>query len=149
MIVNRKTVDPGDKGSPAVFQLETAMGSAIGVFEGAQALRVPRSRLAPVKTTSDLLVLRSDAYAVTDEFHLELVPERAGRAPLVVLDDHFKLVRDFDERFGSGAPSLVRAERLEVRGDVFFGRDVVVRGSVVYESPPSPRHVDDGAVLEA
>ena len=145
MIVNRKTVDPADKASPPVFQLETAMGSAIGVFDGAQALRVPRSRLAPVKTTSDLLVLRSDAYAVTDEFHLELVPERGGRAPLVVLDDDFfKLVRDFDERFAHGAPSLAAAERLEVRGDVRFGRDVAVRGTVVVDGP---RELEDGVVL--
>ena len=53
MIVNRKTIDPGDSSSPAVFQLETAMGAAIDVFDGAAALRVPRSRLVPVKTTSD------------------------------------------------------------------------------------------------
>ena len=64
MIVNRKTVDPSDTSSPAVFQLETAMGAAIGVFEGAQAIRVPRSRFVPVKTTTDLLVLRSDAYVL-------------------------------------------------------------------------------------
>ena len=141
MIVNRKTVDPSDKASPAVFQLETAMGSAIGVFEGARALRVPRSRLAPVKTTSDLLVLRSDAYELTDEFEVSLAGERA---PLVVLSDEFKLVRDFDERFSAGPPSLVEAERLEVRGDVRFGRDVSVCGSVVVEGPAV---VDDGAVL--
>ncbi len=64
LIVNRKTVDPGDKSSPAVVQLETAMGAAIGVFDGALALRVPRGRFLPVKTTSDLLVMRSDAYVV-------------------------------------------------------------------------------------
>jgi UTP--glucose-1-phosphate uridylyltransferase len=141
MIVNRKTVDPSDKTSPEVFQLETAMGSAIGVFEGAQALRVPRSRLAPVKTTSDLLVLRSDAYTLTGEGQVELVPDRA---PLVALSDEFKLVRDFEARFPAGPPSLVDAERLEVRGDVRFGRDVVVRGAVVVEGPAA---VDDGAVL--
>jgi UTP--glucose-1-phosphate uridylyltransferase len=67
MIVNRKTVDPGDKSTPEVFQIETAMGAAVGVFEGAQTLVVPRRRFAPVKTTSDLLVLRSDAYVLTDE----------------------------------------------------------------------------------
>jgi UTP--glucose-1-phosphate uridylyltransferase len=141
MIVNRKTVDPADKTSPGVYQLETAMGSAIGVFEGAQALRVPRSRLAPVKTTSDLLVLRSDAYELTGDGHVELVPERA---PLVVLSDEFKLVRDFEDRFRGGPPSLVEAERLQVSGDVRFGRDVVVRGTVAVEGPTV---VDDGAVL--
>ena len=38
MIVNKKTVDPGDKSTPEVFQLETAMGAAVGVFEGARTL---------------------------------------------------------------------------------------------------------------
>ena len=65
MIVNRKTVDPSDPGSTPVIQLETAMGAAIDVFEGARAVRVPRERFAPVKTTDDLLALRSDAYELT------------------------------------------------------------------------------------
>jgi UTP--glucose-1-phosphate uridylyltransferase len=144
MIVNRKTVDPGDRSSPAVFQLETAMGSAIGVFDGALALRVSRRRLAPVKATSDLLVLRSDAYELTDEFHVELAGGRDS-APIAILDDdHFKLVSDFDARFPAGPPSLIGAQRLEVRGDVRFGRDVTVRGEVVVEGPGE---IEDGAVL--
>src|SRR5262249_11161104 len=49
MIRNEKTVDPTDKSTPPVYQLETAMGAAIQVFEGARALAVPRSRFAPVK----------------------------------------------------------------------------------------------------
>jgi UTP--glucose-1-phosphate uridylyltransferase len=145
MIVNEKTVDPGDKSTPAVYQLETAMGAAVGVFEGARALRVPRSRFAPVKTTTDLLVVRSDAYEIGDGFRVRLAEGRDG-APLVSLDDdHFKLLRDFDARFPHGAPSLREAERLEVEGDVTFGRDVVVRGSVAVHGP---RTIEDGAVLE-
>src|SRR3954452_24870654 len=144
MIVNRKTVDPGDAGSPAVIQLETAMGAAIAVFEGARALRVPRRRFAPVKTTSDLLALRSDAYVLTDDQRVELAPERDG-PPIVELDsDYYKLLRDFDLRFGSGPPSLVPCERLAVEGDVAFGRDVVVRGSVRVEGPA---RIEDGAEL--
>ena len=68
MIVNRKTVDPTDPSSPAVVQLETAMGAAIGVFDGAAAVHVPRARFAPVKTTSHLLVVRSDAYELADDW---------------------------------------------------------------------------------
>ena len=83
MIVNRKTVDPARPGSPAVIQLETAMGAAIDAFDGALALRVPRTRFAPVKTTDDLLVLRSDAYGSTSDARVVLAPERDGRAPLV------------------------------------------------------------------
>ncbi|MDX6681188.1 MAG: UTP--glucose-phosphate uridylyltransferase, partial [Solirubrobacteraceae bacterium] len=120
MIVNRKTVDPGDADSPAVLQLETAMGAAIDVFDGARAIRVPRERFAPVKTTNDLLALRSDAYELHDDGRIVVAGGRTG-APLVDLDTrHFKLVRDFDARFAAGVPSLVACERLTVRGDVAF-----------------------------
>jgi UTP--glucose-1-phosphate uridylyltransferase len=150
MILNRKTVDPGDSSSPAVFQLETAMGAAIDVFEGAAALRVPRGRLAPVKTTSDLLVVRSDAYVLRDDAHVELAPERNGQVPFVDLDSsYFKLLSEFDERFPKGPPSLVACERLEVHGDVAFGSGVSVRGSVKVENDGDDQLViDDGTVLE-
>jgi len=146
LIVNRKTVDPSDAASPEVVQLETAMGAAVGVFDGAQVLRVPRGRFVPVKTTNDLLLLRSDAYVLRDGARVELAPERDGRAPLVELDpDHFKLVAELDSRFRHGPPSLVGCRRLAVRGDVNFGRDVVVRGTVELNGPCE---VENGAVLE-
>lgn len=146
MIVNRKTVDPTDPSSPEVIQLETAMGAAIDVFEGAAALHVPRSRFVPVKTTNELLALRSDAYQLGDAWTVRLVPAREGRPPLVELDsDYFKLLSDFEARFAEGPPSLARCERLTVKGDVSFGRDVVVRGSVTVEGPA---RIEDGTVLE-
>lgn len=150
MIVNRKTVDPSDPESPAVLQLETAMGAAIGVFDGAAALRVPRSRFAPVKTTDDLLALRSDAYVLTGDSRVELAPERGGQPPVIDLDSHwFKLLRDFEARFGAGPPSLVACERLAVEGDVAFGRDVVVRGTVRVENDGAEQlRIEDGSVLE-
>jgi UTP--glucose-1-phosphate uridylyltransferase len=145
MIVNRKTVDPRDASSPAVVQLETAMGAAIAVFEGARALRVPRRRFAPVKTTNDLLALRSDAYVVNAAFEVTLDPSRGG-PPLIDLDAGFyKRVGDFDARFADGAPSLVACERLDVEGDVAFGAGVVVRGSV---RVTGPQRIDAGTVLE-
>jgi UTP--glucose-1-phosphate uridylyltransferase len=147
MIVNRKTVDPSDSSSPEVIQIETAMGAAIGVFEGAQAVRVPRTRFAPVKSTSDLLVLRSDAYVLHDDYRV--LP--ADGLPVVNLDSaHYKLLRDFDARFPAGPPSLAACERLIVDGDVVFGRDVVVRGSVeVHQDGSEPLRIEDGAVLES
>jgi UTP--glucose-1-phosphate uridylyltransferase len=146
MIVNKKTVDPGDKASTPVIQLETAMGAAIGVFEGAAALRVPRSRFVPVKTTNDLLSLRSDAYVIGEGRAVHLAPEREGTPPFVDLDtDHYKLVADFDARFPDGPPSLVACDSLRVAGGVTFGAGVVVRGDVVVEGV---ERVDAGTVLE-
>jgi UTP--glucose-1-phosphate uridylyltransferase len=145
MIVNRKNVDPTDSSSPEVIQLETAMGAAIDAFEGAAAVRVPRARFTPVKTTNDLLAIRSDAYQPEDDWTVRLAPERDERPPLVDLDsEHFKLLADFERRFG-GPLSLVECERLAVKGDVSFGRDVTVRGSVTVEGPA---RIDDGSVLE-
>jgi len=91
-------------------------------------------------------VVRSDAYRLADDWMVRLVPERDGRPPHVELDpDHFRLVAQFEERFPAGPPSLAGCERLEVDGDVTFGRDVTVRGSVRLEGP---RRIEDGTVLE-
>ncbi|HEV2060137.1 MAG TPA: UTP--glucose-1-phosphate uridylyltransferase [Solirubrobacteraceae bacterium] len=153
MIVNHKTIDPEDPQSPPVIQLETAMGAAIDVFDGARAVRVARERFAPVKTTDDLLALRSDAYELSEGGRIVLAEARAKAgegAPLVKLDPaFFKLVRDFEERFPAGPPSLVEAQRLTVRGDIAFGAGVVVRGEVSVEhSGAGQRRIDDGTVLE-
>jgi UTP--glucose-1-phosphate uridylyltransferase len=143
MIVNRKTVDPSDSSSPEVLQLETAMGAAIAVFEGASAIRVPRTRFAPVKTTNQLLAVRSDAFELTDEW---TVRAAADPIPVVELDsDHYKLLADFEARFPGGPPSLRECRRLSVSGDVTFGRGVAVRGTVSLDGPAS---IPDGAVLE-
>jgi UTP--glucose-1-phosphate uridylyltransferase len=147
LIVNRKTVDPRDSSSPPVLQLESAMGAAIGTFPRAQLLLVPRSRFVPVKTTDDLLVMRSDVYRMSEDMLVEPLPERAGNLPFVELDSRFyKLLDDFEERFPRGAPSLREAERLVVHGDVTFGAGVIIRGAVQLDRD-DPDRIEDGAVL--
>jgi UTP--glucose-1-phosphate uridylyltransferase len=119
------------------------MGSAIGVFSGAAAIRVPRTRFAPVKTTNQLLVVRSDAFSLADDWTVRPV---ADPIPLVELDsEYYKLLAEFEERFPHGAPSLRSCRRLSVSGDVVFGRDIAVKGSVELAGPLS---VPDGSVLE-
>ena len=125
LIRNAKTVDPKDSSSPEVIQIESAMGAAVEVFEGAQAICVPRRRFLPVKTTNELLLLRSDAYDVTDDGDLQLTIESA---PVVELGSAFKKIGDLEERFPAGVPSLKEAKRLRVDGDWTFGADVVVVG---------------------
>jgi UTP--glucose-1-phosphate uridylyltransferase len=132
MIRNSKTVDPRDTSSPKVVQLETAMGAAISLFDRASALRVPRTRFAPVKTTDDLLGVRSDAYVLTEDWQTVLNPRRPYNGPPVISLDpkYYKLVDEMERRFPYGAPSLVECERLSVKGDVRFGPGVVCRGAV-------------------
>ena len=143
LIVNRKTVDPRDPGSTPVIQLESAMGAAVAAIPGAQAIHVPRTRFAPVKTTNDLLVVRSDAYELTSDGQLRSSVD--GPAPVVSLDDKFyKLLPDFEQRFPAGPPSLRRCRRLEVDGDVTFGAGVVAEGEV---RVTGPQHIPDGEVL--
>lgn len=152
LIVNAKTLDPRDPESPAVLQLETAMGAAISSIPGAQAIRVPRDRFSPVKTTSDLLAVRSDAYLVSEQHGIQPNPDRpASLPPLEVHLDPltYRLIDQLDARFPYGAPSLLECRLLEVRGDVRFGREVRCIGTVrVAQQGRSPRLIPDGAVLK-
>ncbi|PID80545.1 UTP--glucose-1-phosphate uridylyltransferase, partial [bacterium DOLZORAL124_64_63] len=131
MIRNKKTVDPRDKAGTPVYQLETAMGSAIAVFEGAGAVCIPPNRFAPIKKTNDLLDVRSDNYVLTDDFTVIPNPERALDRAFIDLDPRFyQFVDAFEARFPAGAPSLLACERLVVRGDIRFGEGVVLKGRV-------------------
>lgn len=127
MICNKKTIDPRDKSSTAVFQLETAMGAAIECFEGAVAVDVPRTRFAPVKTTADLLALRSDAYVLREDGTVVLTEEREGIPPLVKLSDEFKVV---DSLQAMGVPSLRGVRSLSISGDVRFVSGAILEGDV-------------------
>lgn len=148
MIRNAKTVNPRDAASTPVYQIETAMGSAIGVFAGAGAVRVPRSRFAPVKTTGDLLAVQSDAYTLTDDDRVVLSPQRA-RPPLIALDStHFKLIDQMQTRFPFGPPSLIGCDRLRVDGDVRFGRNVTLTGNVHLNAGDGTLHVEDDASID-
>jgi UTP--glucose-1-phosphate uridylyltransferase len=147
LIKNVKTVDPARSDTPEVIQIESAMGAAIEVFDGAQLIEVSRARFLPVKTTNDLLVLRSDCYRLEESHHLVLEDDAKG-VPFVDLDPRFyKLVNKFDPRFPDGVPSLRRAESLVVRGDWTFGKDVTVEGSAELEDAGEPSRVEAGSTL--
>lgn len=136
MIKNAKTVDPRNPKSPRVFQLETAMGAAIECFDHASAIVVPRSRFAPVKTTSDLLALRSDAYRVAEDWRVLLANKHDALPPTVDLDpNHYKLVDQLDEKLAAGVPSLKDCCELTVRGPVSLSSSNVFRGKVRITNP--------------
>jgi UTP--glucose-1-phosphate uridylyltransferase len=150
MIRNVKTVDPRDSATTPVYQLETAMGSAIAVFDGAGAVRVPRTRFAPVKTTNDLLAVRSDAYVLTNDFRVVPNPNRTQGQVLVDLDPtYYKLVDNLEARFLHGAPSLLNCQRLSITGDISFGRNVTVQGQINLRNDSDQQiSIEDGTVLK-
>jgi UTP--glucose-1-phosphate uridylyltransferase len=136
LIRNDKTVDPGDPASPKVIQLESAMGAAIEVFHGATAIAVGRDRFLPVKTTNELMLLRSDVFDLGADGRLH---SQVERIPEIDLDgQHYKLIDDFDALV-TVAPSLRRAERLRVRGPWRFDAPAAVVGDVDLADPGAPR----------
>ena len=113
-----------------MLQLETAMGAAIASFPGAGAILIPRSRFAPVKTTNDMLALMSDAYTVTYDYRMVLVPSRNGVPPTVKLDGIYKFVDQLQTLVPNGPPSLIGCAKLTVEGPVELAAGVVFEGGV-------------------
>ncbi len=150
LIINTKTLDPRDPGSPRVYQLETAMGSAISAFDHAGAVRVPRDRFAPVKTTNDLLAVKSDLYQITEMKTIVPNPERTEPMPDIQLDPaYFKNIDQFEQRFARGAPSLLECDDLKVDGDVAFGQNVRLKGRVhIRNSKGGQAMIQDESLLE-
>jgi UTP--glucose-1-phosphate uridylyltransferase len=148
LIRNEKPIDPTQPTSPRVYQLETAMGSVLALFHGAQALGIPRTRFIPVKKCNDLLLLWSDAYTL-DNAYLPRLASRGDEPPLVVLDDaYYALISDLRLRFPHGAPSLVNAKSLHVQGNIHFGRNVAVHGAVTLtHGGPDPLYLPDDTHL--
>lgn len=134
LIRNEKTVDPADPTSPKVLQLESAMGAAIEVFHGAMAIAVGRDRFLPVKTTNELLLLRSDVFDLGVDGRLV---SQVERIPEIDLDSHYKLVDDFDELV-QVVPSLRNAESLRVAGEWHFDAPSSVVGQVQLDDPGTP-----------
>jgi len=120
------------------------MGAAIEVFDGSRAIAVDRSRFRPVKTTNELLLLRSDIYRISDDGLVESTithPE-----PYVDLSRAYRFVDDFDTRFPHGVPSINRCSSLRVEGDTTFGSHVSCLGDVRVTADVS--NVPSGTVLE-
>lgn len=147
IIPNAKTITKGNS-EINVMQLETAAGAAIRHFDGAHGVNVPRSRFLPVKTCSDLLLVKSDLFYL-EHGALKLDPTREGFPnPLIKLGSHFKKVNDFQKRFPH-MPKILELDHLTITGNVKVGRDVTLKGTVIivvneHESIDIP----NGSVLE-
>jgi len=154
MILNPKSLDPRDELSPPVYQIETAMGSAISIIEGATVIRVPRSRFFPVKTCNDLMAVRSDCFLFSEDKNFIVNPARKqnGKNFNIIIDldpKYYSKIDMFDKRFANGIPSLVDCESLTIIGDVSFEANVKIRGDVVINNRGgSQAIIKEGAVIE-
>ncbi|CAG7832057.1 unnamed protein product [Allacma fusca] len=145
VIINNKTLDNGLN----VIQLETAVGAAMKCFDGGLGINVPRSRFLPVKKTSDLLLVMSNLYSLRNG-NLEMSPLRMfPSTPLVKLgDNHFSKVKECLKRFET-IPDLLELDHLTVSGDVTFGRNVSLKGTVIIIANHGERiDIPSGANLE-
>lgn len=151
MIVNPKRIDPEDDSSTEVYQIETAMGSAISLFEKATAVRVPRTRFVPVKKCQDLLALRSDCYVVTEDSRVIQNPDRRFGTVNIDLDDrYYKTINQLKQRFAHNIPSLIDCESLKIEGNIYFGKGIVMKGEVNIISHSSKKvSIPDGMVINA
>eukprot|EP00048_Salpingoeca_helianthica_P015040 m.224731 g.224731 ORF g.224731 m.224731 type:complete len:494 (-) comp16538_c0_seq1:182-1663(-) len=144
VIENAKVLDSGQR----IVQLETAVGSAIKNFKGGIGINVSRSRFLPVKKSSDLLLIMSNLYQLAHGT-LQLAPQRQFDVPLVKLGDHhFAKVKQFLQRF-ENIPNVLELDHLTVSGDVVFGKDVTLKGTVIIIANEG-EHIDipAGSILE-
>jgi len=144
IIVNPKTTDDGQ----AVLQLETAAGDAIQFFKNGHGVNVPRSRFLPVKSCSDLLLIKSDIYSL-QHGQLRINEQRMFETtPVIKLGDHFKKIAQFQKRFKK-IPKIIELDHLTITGDVYFGRNVTLRGTVIIVANEGQRiDIPDGCILE-
>ena len=149
IIINPKTVDPKNTDSPKVYQIETAMGSAISLFQGSTAVRVSKDRFLPVKRCQDLLAIRSDCYLLTKNNRLILNPKRKHPPPKITLDPlFFSHLDDFNHRL-QWPPSLVDCLSLNIVGNVFFQKNVTITGDVTITNPgDSPVIIPSGSKIQ-
>ncbi|WBW75557.1 UTP-glucose-1-phosphate uridylyltransferase Fyu1 [Schizosaccharomyces osmophilus] len=147
IIPNNKTIK--HKGENInIVQLETAAGAAIRHFKNAHGVNVPRRRFLPVKTCSDLLLVKSDLYSI-NHGQLDMNPRRfGGSAPLVKLGTHFKKVADFTSHIPS-IPKILELDHLTITGNVNIGRNVTLKGTVIIVASDSNTiDIPNGSVLE-
>ncbi|XP_026873634.1 UDP-glucose pyrophosphorylase 2b isoform X1 [Electrophorus electricus] len=144
IIVNPKTLNGGLN----VIQLETAVGAAIKCFDNALGINVPRSRFLPVKTTSDLLLVMSNLYRL-EAGSLTMSEKREfPTTPHVKLGSSFTKVQEYLTRFES-IPDMLELDHLTVSGDVTFGKNVSLKGTVIIIANHGDRiDIPAGSMLE-
>lgn len=149
IIPNYKTLSSDVKGNTdiSIIQLETAVGSAIHYFKNALGINVPRRRFLPVKTCSDLFLIKSDLYSLQNG-QLIMNETRFEGTPLIKLGNHFKKVSDFQKRIPH-IPKILELDHLTMTGAITLGKNVVLKGTVIIvASDGQSIDIPNGSILE-
>ncbi|MCL1947526.1 MAG: UTP--glucose-1-phosphate uridylyltransferase [Chitinivibrionia bacterium] len=128
-IANEKTLNPNDKNTAKVYQIEQAMGAAISLFDEARILEVEKERFFPVKTTNDLFLLRSDRFLLQNA-RIKSFDENKSQCNVVLNPKYYGNLRDFEKRLKNGAPKLKKCAEIIVNGDVYFDSNMEFEGEV-------------------
>uniref|UniRef100_A0A0N4ZKL3 UTP--glucose-1-phosphate uridylyltransferase n=1 Tax=Parastrongyloides trichosuri TaxID=131310 RepID=A0A0N4ZKL3_PARTI len=145
IIVNKKKL----KNGRSVIQLETSIGGAIRNFEHCLAVHVDRHRFLPVKKTQDLFSIMSNLYILDEDYILRLRKDRSIKcAPIIKLSSEFNSINEFIKRIPN-IPDMKDLLRLTIKGDVTFGKNVILKGDVIIIADKnSSLHITQGSVIE-
>jgi len=128
-IANEKTLDPNNKNTPKVYQIEQAMGAAISLFDNARILEVEKERFFPVKTNNDLFLLRSDRFYL-DGAKVKSFDDNKSQCNVVLNPEFYGNLADFEKRLKNGAPKIQKCTKLLVKSDVYFDKEMEFTGEV-------------------
>jgi len=131
-----------------VVQIETPVAMAIHNFKNSAAIYVPRSRHKPVKKTSQLLQVQSELYDI-EKGMLVMNPKRVpATEPVIKLGDDFQTLDQYEKRFKS-LPNILELDHLTVSGNVTFGSNVTLKGTVIIVAETGSRiDIPDNVVLD-
>lgn len=109
---------------------------------------VNRARYLPVKSTSDLMLVQSNLYGVRHGSLVMSADRPDGSTPLIKLGREFTSVEDYLRRIPHGVPTITQLDHLTVAGDVMFGENVTLKGTVIIvANEGSVIMIPDGTVL--
>ena len=94
------------------------------------------------------MCIRDSLYSL-EHGKLVMNPRRMfNQTPVVKLGDTFKKVANYQKRFKS-IPTMIELDHLTVQGDVVFGRNIILRGTVIIVANEGNKiELPDGSVLE-
>ena len=126
VILNQKHIE-----NQSIYQIETAMGSALDMFENSEALLVDRNRFLPIKNTSDLFLLQSDLILKDQEtgFIQKNPLYKKSLLPCITFPKELQTMQGY-ESYVKSIPSLLHCHSLELSKPCQITHEMNFKGSV-------------------